>query len=90
MGIKTYRPTTPARRYYMVDTFDDITRDKPHESLLRPLPKSGGRNNTGRKTNKWIGGGEKQQYRARGVKDDVDSVVPPGVQSEDFHVQHVG
>ncbi len=63
MGIKTYRPTTPARRHSMVATFDDITRDKPHESLLRPLPKSGGRNNTGRKTNKWIGGGEKQQYR---------------------------
>ncbi len=63
MGIKTYRPTTPARRYFMVATFDDITRKKPHESLLRPLPKTGGRNNTGRKTNKWIGGGEKQQYR---------------------------
>jgi len=54
---------TPARRYYMVATFEEITRTKPHESLLRPLPKSGGRNNTGRKTNKWIGGGEKQQYR---------------------------
>ena len=63
MGIKTYSQMTQSRRYYMVDTFDDITRDKPHESLLRPLPKSGGRNNTGRKTNKWIGGGEKQQYR---------------------------
>jgi len=63
VGIKTYRPTTPARRYYQVARFDDITRDKPHESLLRPLPKSGGRNNTGRKTNKWIGGGAKQQYR---------------------------
>jgi large subunit ribosomal protein L2 len=61
--MKTYRPTTPARRYYMVATFDDITRDKPHEPLLRPLPKSGGRNNLGRKTNKWIGGGEKRQYR---------------------------
>jgi large subunit ribosomal protein L2 len=47
----------------MVATFEEITRNKPHESLLRPLPKSGGRNNTGRKTNKWIGGGEKQQYR---------------------------
>jgi large subunit ribosomal protein L2 len=63
MGIKTYRPTTPARRYFMVARFDDLTRKKPHESLLRPLPKTGGRNNTGRKTNKWIGGGEKQQYR---------------------------
>ncbi len=63
MGIKTYRPTTPARRYFMVATRDEITRTKPHESLLRPLPKTGGRNNTGRKTNKWIGGGEKQQYR---------------------------
>jgi len=63
MGIKTFRPTTPARRSFMVGTFDDITREKPHESLLRPLSKTGGRNNTGRKTNKWIGGGAKQQYR---------------------------
>jgi large subunit ribosomal protein L2 len=63
VAIKTYRPTTPARRYYMVPTFEEITRDRPHEALLRPLSKSGGRNNLGRKTNKWIGGGEKQQYR---------------------------
>jgi len=63
VGVKTFRPVTPARRYYSVATFDEITCDKPHESLLRPMPKTGGRNNTGRKTNKWIGGGEKQQYR---------------------------
>jgi len=63
VGVKTFLPVTPARRYYSVATFDEITCDKPHESLLRPMPKTGGRNNTGRKTNKWIGGGEKQQYR---------------------------
>jgi len=63
LGIKTFRPTTPARRYYMVRTREDITRSRPHESLLRPLAKSGGRNNLGRKTDKWVGGGAKQQYR---------------------------
>jgi len=63
MGIKQYRPMTPSRRYYQVATFDEITRTEPHKSLLVEQRKSGGRNNTGRKTDKWIGGGERQHYR---------------------------
>jgi large subunit ribosomal protein L2 len=47
----------------MVSTFEEITRVEPHYPLLEPLRKSGGRNNLGRKTDKWIGGGEKQHYR---------------------------
>jgi large subunit ribosomal protein L2 len=63
VGIKQYRPITPARRYYMVPTFDEITRVEPHRPLLEPLRKTGGRNNLGRKTNKWLGGGEKRHFR---------------------------
>ena len=42
MGIKNFRPTTPARRYYQVSDFKDITTDKPHKSLLAPARKHGG------------------------------------------------
>jgi large subunit ribosomal protein L2 len=63
MGIKQYRPITPARRYYQVSTFEEITTDKPHASLLRPMRKGGGRNNTGRLTVKCRGGGERRHYR---------------------------
>lgn len=63
MGIKNFRPTTPARRYYQVSDFKDITTDKPHKSLLAPMRKHGGRNNTGRLTVKGRGGGERRQYR---------------------------
>jgi large subunit ribosomal protein L2 len=63
MGIKLYRPTTPARRYYMVATGSEITSDRPHAGLLSTLKKSGGRNNTGRLTVKGRGGGERRHYR---------------------------
>jgi large subunit ribosomal protein L2 len=63
MGVKKRRPTTPAQRYYMVSTFEEITRDRPHKPLLEPLRKHGGRNNLGRLTAKHRGGGEKRHYR---------------------------
>ncbi|MEO0079857.1 MAG: 50S ribosomal protein L2 [candidate division WOR-3 bacterium] len=63
MGIRQYRPTTPARRWYMVLTNEDLTRTEPHAALLEPMRKHGGRNNTGRITAKYRGGGEKRHYR---------------------------
>jgi large subunit ribosomal protein L2 len=63
MGIKQYRPITPARRYYMVATGDEITATEPHRALLEPQHKSGGRNNLGRVTTKGRGGGERRHYR---------------------------
>jgi large subunit ribosomal protein L2 len=63
MGIKTYRPTPLARRYYSVSTFEEITTTKPHKSLLVHHTKNGGRNNLGRVTTKYRGGGEKRHYR---------------------------
>lgn len=63
MGIKKYQPTSPGRRFQTVSTFEEITRIEPERSLLRPLKKSGGRNNNGRMTVRFRGGGHKRRYR---------------------------
>ncbi|MCS7297551.1 MAG: 50S ribosomal protein L2 [Bacteroidia bacterium] len=63
MGIRKYKPTTPGRRWMSVSDFSEITRDKPEKSLLRPYKKSGGRNNQGRRSARYIGGGHKRRYR---------------------------
>lgn len=63
MGIKTYRPTPLSRRYYSVSTFEEITTTEPHKALVIPQRKKGGRNNLGRITAKYRGGGEKRHYR---------------------------
>ncbi len=63
MPVKTVKPTTPGQRQKSVSTFEEITRSKPEKSLIRPLKKSGGRNNKGRITSRRRGGGHKRQYR---------------------------
>ncbi len=63
MGIKTFKPTTPSRRFFTVPTFEEITADQPLKSLTTGLRKTGGRNNKGRLTIRHRGGGHKQLYR---------------------------
>lgn len=63
MGIRKYKPTTPGRRGSSVADFVEVTRSTPEKSLLRPLPKKGGRNSQGRITTRHQGGGHKRQYR---------------------------
>jgi len=63
MAVKKYRPVTPSSRFRTVPTFDEITSVIPEKSLLRPLKKSGGRNNKGRITSRHRGGGHKRHYR---------------------------
>jgi large subunit ribosomal protein L2 len=79
MAIRKYKPTTPGRRGSSVADFAEITRSTPEKSLLRPLSKTGGRNNQGRITTRHIGGGHKRQYRVidfrRGDKDGIDAKV---------------
>ncbi|MEI7419573.1 MAG: 50S ribosomal protein L2 [Actinomycetes bacterium] len=79
MGIRKYKPTTPGRRGSSVSDFAEITRTTPEKSLLRPLPKTGGRNASGRITTRHIGGGHKRQYRVidfrRHDKDGVPATV---------------
>ncbi|MBW2265530.1 MAG: 50S ribosomal protein L2 [Deltaproteobacteria bacterium] len=63
MSIRTTKPTSPGRRFQAYDTFENITATKPEKSLLKPLPKTGGRNAHGRITCRHRGGGHKQRYR---------------------------
>ena len=63
MGIRKYKPTTPARRGSSVADFAELTRSTPEKSLVVPSPKTGGRNNAGKITTRHIGGGHKQAYR---------------------------
>ncbi|MEO9247625.1 50S ribosomal protein L2 [Citricoccus nitrophenolicus] len=63
MAIRKYKPTTPGLRGSSVADFAEITRTTPEKSLLRPLTKSGGRNNSGKITTRHKGGGHKRQYR---------------------------
>ncbi len=64
MPLKKFKPTSPGRRFMSILTRDEITRDHPEKSLTRGLSKSGGRNNYGRTTTFWRGGGHKRRYRA--------------------------
>ncbi|HNX00713.1 MAG TPA: 50S ribosomal protein L2 [Candidatus Cloacimonadota bacterium] len=63
MGIKKYKPITPTMRFKTGYTFDEITKTEPEKSLLKPMSKTGGRNNQGRITTRHIGGGNKRHYR---------------------------
>ena len=64
MGIKAFKPTSPARRYYSVSDFKEITPGKkPEKKLLEHQTSSGGRNAHGRITSRFRGGGHKQRYR---------------------------
>jgi len=63
MGIRKLRPMTAGTRFYSVSTFEEVTKEKPEKALLRPLKKSGGRNNNGRITSRHRGGGHKRRYR---------------------------
>lgn len=63
MGIKTYKPTTPGQRGKTGYTFEEITTDKPYKKLCVSQKKSGGRNNMGRITIRFRGGGHKKKYR---------------------------
>jgi large subunit ribosomal protein L2 len=70
MPIKTYKPTSPGRRFQTVQTFDDITTSDPHKPLVETLQRSGGRNNHGELTSWWRGGGHKRLYRIIDFKRD--------------------
>ena len=74
MAIKKYRPTTATRRFQTVEGRKDITRNKPEKSLVVGKHKTGGRNNYGRITSRFIGGGHKQSYRIIDFKRDKTGV----------------
>jgi len=74
MAIKEVKPTSPGRRTQTYSTFEEITRTTPEKSLLVPLPGTGGRNNLGRITTRFRGGGHKRRYRLIDFKRNKDDI----------------
>lgn len=74
MGIKKFRPTSPALRQMTVSTFEEITSTEPEKSLLAPLKKHAGRNVRGKITVRHRGGGNKRKYRIIDFKRNKDGV----------------
>src|SRR5579883_1115232 len=70
MPLRKVNPTSPGRRGMTLHDFSDLTNDCPEKSLIRPLKKTGGRNNQGRLTVRHIGGGHKRNYRVIDFKRD--------------------
>ena len=70
MPIRKYKPTSAGRRFQSVQTFDEITTNRPFKPLTEKLDRSGGRNNRGELTSWWRGGGHKRNYRVIDFKRD--------------------
>lgn len=63
MAVRKLKPTTPGQRHKIIGAFETITASAPEKSLVYGLRKSGGRNNSGKMTMRYLGGGHKQAYR---------------------------
>ncbi len=74
MGLKSYKPTSAARRHMTVADFAEITKAKPEKKLTKTVKRTGGRNNHGHITTRHIGGGHKRRYRLIDWRRDKDGV----------------
>src|SRR5258708_27281349 len=74
MPVKTYRPTTPTRRFQTVISREDITKQTPEKSLVTGKKRTGGRSSTGRVSSRFRGGGHKKAYREIDFKRDKHAV----------------
>ncbi|MEA2306958.1 MAG: large subunit ribosomal protein [Solirubrobacteraceae bacterium] len=74
MGTRSFKPTSPGRRFMTISDFEEVTRSKPEKSLLGPVHRTGGRNNNGRITTRHQGGGHKRRYRIIDFKRTKDGV----------------
>ncbi len=63
MGVRKLKPITPGQRHKVASDFAEITKSTPEKSLLATKSRSGGRNNTGKMTMRYLGGGHKKKYR---------------------------
>ncbi len=74
MAVKKHNPVTPGTRFRIGNRNEQVTTDKPEKSLLAPMKSSGGRNNQGRMTARYRGGGHKRRYRIIDFKRDKDGM----------------
>jgi large subunit ribosomal protein L2 len=83
MGLKKFKPITPGQRHKINSDYSEITTNVPEKSLVTKMKKSGGRNNDGRMTMRYLGGGHKQKYRVVDFKRDKHDV-PASVKSIEY------
>ncbi len=74
MPVKKYKPVTPGLRFRVTNAYAELTTDRPEKSLTVGMKKTGGRNNQGRRTVRYRGGGHKRRYRIIDFKRDKDGV----------------
>jgi large subunit ribosomal protein L2 len=74
MPIRKRKPTSAGRRFQTASDFAEVTTDRPERSLVKPKPRTGGRNAYGRMTSRHRGGGHKRQYRVVDFKRNKDGV----------------
>ena len=83
MGIKVYKPTSNGRRNSSVNDFAEITKTKPEKTLVKRISRTGGRNNRGRITSRFRGGGHRKLYRIIDFKRQRDGI-PAKVHSIEY------
>jgi len=83
MAVRKLNPITPGQRHKIIGTFDSITSSVPEKSLVIGASKSGGRNNDGKMTMRYIGGGHKKKYRVIDFKRNKDGI-PAKVNSIEY------
>ena len=74
MAVRKLKPVTPGQRHKVIGTFEDITASVPEKSLVYGKRSTGGRNNTGKMTVRYMGGGHKKKYRLIDFKREKDGV----------------
>ncbi len=74
MSLRKLKPITPGQRFRVVNDFEEVTTNRPEKSLLAPKKRSGGRNNDGKMTMRYLGGGHKKKYRIIDFKRNKDGV----------------
>ena len=74
MAVRKIKPVTPGQRHKVTSTFETLTSDTPEKSLLRPIKRSGGRNDSGKMTMRYLGGGHKKMYRLIDFLRDKDGI----------------
>jgi large subunit ribosomal protein L2 len=83
MGIRKLKPTTPGQRHKVIGAFDTITASTPEKSLVKGKSASGGRNNTGKMTMRYLGGGHKRKFRIIDFKRNKEGI-PATVKSIEY------
>ncbi|MBQ0029588.1 MAG: 50S ribosomal protein L2 [Paludibacteraceae bacterium] len=74
MAVRKFKPSTPGQRHKVIGMFETITTNKPEKSLVKGMHGTGGRNNTGKMTMRYIGGGHKRKFRVIDFKREKDGV----------------